>query len=114
MIGPGEEPDMVARREAQEEAACHIEQLVHICDFLVSPGGTSESISLYCGQVDSDGVEGIHGLDEEHEDIRVRVVPFAEVWAWFEQGQLNSASPIIALQWLAMHRDKLRESWSVG
>jgi len=114
MIEHGEVPAEVARREAEEEAGCHIEQLLHICDYLVSPGGTSERISLYCGRVDSDGVAGIYGLDDEHEDIRVRVVPFTEVWAWFEQGQLNSASPIIALQWLAMHREVLRNSWLEG
>lgn len=109
MIEEDETPDSVAMREAEEEAGCRIRRLLPICEYLVSPGGTSERISLYCGCVDSEGVEGTYGLDEEHEDIRVRVVPFCEVWEWFEQGQLNSASPIIALQWLAMHRNALRE-----
>jgi ADP-ribose pyrophosphatase len=109
MIEPGEHPAEVARREALEEAGCHIEQLLHICDYLVSPGGTSEQISLYCGLVDSEGVEGIYGNEAEHEDIRVCSVPFDELWQWFVQGQLNSASPIIALQWLAMRRELLRK-----
>jgi len=114
MIEPGEKPENVARREAEEEAGCQIEQLIHICDYLVSPGGTSEQISLYCGRVNSDGIEGIHGLDEEQEDIYVRAVPFSLVWEWFEQGHVYSASPIIALQWLAMHRETLRKSWLDG
>lgn len=111
MIEPGEAPEAVAIREAEEEAGCRILQLEHICDYLVSPGGTSERISLYCGRVDSEGVEGIYGLDEEHEDIRVRTASFAEVWSCYERGELNSASPIIALQWLAMHRQRLQQEW---
>jgi ADP-ribose pyrophosphatase len=61
--------------------------------------------------VDSHGVGGIHGLETEDEDIFVRAVPFAEVWRWFGGGVVNSASPIIALQWLAMERQRLRDKW---
>jgi len=111
MIETDETPDGVAIREAEEEAGCKIQQMEHICDYLVSPGGTSERISLFCGRVDSEGVDGIYGLDEEHEDIRVRTVTFAEAWSCFERGEINSASPIIALQWLARHRESLQEKW---
>lgn len=111
MIEEGESAEEVVRREAQEEAGCNISDLAFICDYLVSPGGTSERISLYCGRVDSTGVGGIHGLDSEDEDILVRAVPFSEVWEWFKAGAINSASPIIALQWLGMERPRLREIW---
>lgn len=112
MIEPGESAQAVVRREALEESGCHIDELEFICDYLVSPGGTSERISLYCARVDSEGVGGVHGLDAEDEDILVRSVPFDELWQWFQQGQINSASPIIALQWLAMQRPRLRVTWS--
>lgn len=111
MIEPGELAEEVVRRESLEEAGCPVGELEFICDYLVSPGGTSERITLYCGRVESEGVGGVHGLDSEDEDILVRAVPFAEVWQWFEQGEINSASPIIALQWLKMHRERLRETW---
>ena len=109
MIEEGESAAEVVRREAMEEAGARIQHLEFICDYLVSPGGTSETISLYCGLVDSDGLGGIHGLDEEQEDIRVTVVTFDQAWALWQQGQINSASPIIALQWLAMQRETLRQ-----
>lgn len=112
MIEPGESAEEVVRREAQEEAGCHVEALEYICDYLVSPGGTSERISLYCGRVDARGVGGIHGLDHEDEDIRVEVVPFATAWEWLLHGEVNSASPIIALQWLKMHRARLQGLWA--
>lgn len=109
MIEEGESAAEVVRREALEEAGARIQRLEFICDYLVSPGGTSETISLYCGLVDSDGLGGIHGLEEEQEDIRVTVVTFDQAWALWQQGQINSASPIIALQWLAMQRECLRQ-----
>lgn len=111
MIEAGESAEEVVRREAMEEAGCRVGDLIFLCDYLVSPGGTSERISLYCGRVDSRGLGGVHGLEEENEDILVRVVPFAEAWEWLEQGRINSASPIIALQWLKMQRGQLRERW---
>lgn len=111
MIDAGESAAAVVRREAVEEAGCPVLELEHICDYLVSPGGTSERISLYCAKVDAEGVGGIHGLDEEDEDIRVQSVPFAEAWQWLGEGRINSASPIIAMQWLAMHRERLRRKW---
>lgn len=111
MIEQDEHPEEVVRREALEEAGCMIQALEFICEYLVSPGGTSERITLYCARVDAAGVGGVHGLSEEDEDIRVQSVAFDEVWRWFERGIINSASPIIALQWLAMHRDRLRTEW---
>lgn len=111
MMDNGEQPEEVVRREALEEAGCEIQALEFICEYLVSPGGTSERISLYCARVDATNLGGVHGLAEEGEDIRVEAVAFNKVWRWFEAGNINSASPIIALQWLAMHRERLRMKW---
>lgn len=111
MIEPGETAEAVVRRESVEEAGCQVTELAFICDYLVSPGGTSERISLYCGRVDSEGVGGLHGLAEESEDILVRTVAFDEAWRWLQRGEINSASAIIALQWLKMQRRALREKW---
>ncbi len=107
-----ETPAEVARREAVEEANCQIQDLIHICDYYVSPGGTSERISLFCGKIDATGVGGIHGLAEETEDIRVTVVPFTEAIAQMQAGTINSAAPIIALQWLQLNHDAMRRRWT--
>ena len=114
IIDEGETPEAVARREAHEEARCEILDLLPIYHYLASPGGTSESIRLFCGRVDSRGLGGIHGLAEEHEDIRVEVVPFAEARARLEGGRIGNAPTIIALQWLLLNRDALRQRWSGG
>jgi ADP-ribose pyrophosphatase len=114
IIGEGEAPEAVARREAQEEAGCEILDLVPVYHYLASPGGSSETVRLFCGRVDSRGLGGIHGLPEEHEDIRVEVVPFAEARARLEGGRIGNAPTIIALQWLIQNRDSLRQRWSGG
>jgi hypothetical protein len=53
MDDPDETTEEVARRETVEEAGCEILELIPICHYLVSPGGTSESITLFCGRVDT-------------------------------------------------------------
>lgn len=109
MIGEGETAQDVARREAIEEAGCEVSQLLPISRYYVSPGGTTETIELFCGLIDTEQVEeGIYGLDEENEDIRVLKVSFDQAVQWLNEGRINSAAPIIALQWLMMNRERLR------
>jgi ADP-ribose pyrophosphatase len=112
IIEKGEAPEEVARRESREEAGIEVMDLMPICRYLVSPGGSSESVVLYCGRVDSRGAGGIHGLAAEHEDIRVEVNPYAEVMRRLEDGHFTNAISIIALQWLALHRDRVRAAWA--
>ncbi|HUL12456.1 MAG TPA: NUDIX domain-containing protein [Methylococcaceae bacterium] len=107
-IEEGEHADEVARRESREEAGCELQELIRICEFFTSPGGSSEKITLYCGIVDTANLGGVHGLEEEDEDILVSVVSFNEAWASLESGRIESAIPIIGLQWLAMNRQRLR------
>ena len=58
VIEPGETPEELARREALEEAGCVIADLLPIATFLTSPGATTETVRLFCGRVDSEGVGG--------------------------------------------------------
>lgn len=113
MDDPDETAEDVARREAVEEAGCEIRDLVPICRYLVSPGGTSESIALFCGRIDAaTAVSGVRGVAIEHEDIQVHVVSRAEALELLHTGRINSAAPIIALQWLELNRPALLERWS--
>lgn len=112
-IEEGETPEQVAYREAEEEAGCTIEELTLISEFYTSPGGASERLSLFYGRVDSTNVGGIYGLEEEDEDIRVSVISFAQAYQLLEQGRIESAIPMIAIQWLALNRDKLRAKWLI-
>ena len=111
IIEPGEQPEEVARREAVEEAGCDILALEPIGRILPSPGADSELLHLYCGRIDSAGVGGLHGLDHEHEDIRATVLPFKDAFVQVTQTAVTNANALIALQWLALNRDRLRRQW---
>lgn len=106
VIEPGESPQEVALREAEEEAGCRIRHLELISNYYVSPGAVSELCTSYCGLIDSDGVGGIHGLDDENEDIRVLVVDAETAFAWVREGKIRSSATIIALQWLELNQTR--------
>jgi ADP-ribose pyrophosphatase len=111
VVESGESLEAVAYRETVEEAGCMIEELRYVCEYYSSPGALSERMTLFCGRVDSSTVGGVHGVLAEHEDINVRVVPFEEAFELMTQGKLNSATPIIGLQWLALNREQLQCEW---
>jgi ADP-ribose pyrophosphatase len=69
-------------------------------------------VMLFCGRVDSTLAAGVHGLAEEHEDIRVIVKPVAEVEALLDAGAIENGHTLIGLYWLLRHRDRLRRLWS--
>jgi ADP-ribose pyrophosphatase len=111
IVEPGESQIEVAHREAQEEAGLRLLALENIGDFYASPGGTSETTQLYCACVDSQGAGGIHGLEEEGEDIKVLVVSYKEALQLLTEGRLNNASAMIAMQWLILNRLDIRSKW---
>ncbi|HEK1720614.1 TPA: ADP-ribose diphosphatase [Proteus mirabilis] len=111
MVEEGESPEEVVRREATEEAGITIGRCKPIVSYLSSPGGTSERMYVYVGEVDATTATGIHGLDCENEDIRVHVVSREQAYQWVEEGIIDNAASVIALQWLQLHHVTLRKDW---
>ena len=111
VIDEGETAAVVARREMEEETGRSVTSLEPIGSYFSSPGGASELVSLYVGRADSRGAGGIHGLAGEEEDIRVIVRSWPEVEAGLGSGMFTNAATLIALQWLALNRARLRERW---
>ncbi len=114
IIEADEKPEEVVRRESVEEANCIIDKLIPLYEYLVSPGGMTERIALFCGQVDTAHAGGVCGIAEEGEDIKVHVVSLSAALQLLQSGKINSASAIIALQWLAMNRDRVKAQWLVS
>jgi ADP-ribose pyrophosphatase len=105
-------PRDVAIREAEEEAGVAISELLPVCKYLVTPGGSTETMEIFCARVDSSTLGGIHGLEDEGEDIRVFSVAADEAIGWIESGKVGNSCAIIALQWLALNRQKLIARWT--
>lgn len=112
MIEEGETPEDVARREAVEEAGLEVKRVKNMLSYLASPGGTSERLTILVGEVDATTAQGIHGLADEHEDIRVHVVSREQAYRWVEKGTIDNAASVIALQWLQLHYQALRNEWT--
>jgi ADP-ribose pyrophosphatase len=113
LINTDETPEEVALRETREETGLTvIGEPIRIQRYLSSAGNSDETIVLFCGRVDSTLAGGVHGLAEEHEDIRVVVKTLAEVEALLEVGGIESGHTLIALSWLLRHRDRLRRLWA--
>lgn len=111
IIEPGETPEEVVRREAVEEAGIRPARVKPVLSYLSSPGGTSERLEILVGEVDASVAQGNHGLEEENEDILVHVVSREQAYRWVEEGKIDNAASVIALQWLELHHRKLRDEW---
>jgi len=112
IIEAGESPEDVVRREAVEEAGCVVTELERICEYLVSPGGTTERTTLFIGRADLADVSGVHGLDHEHEDILAHVVDADTAIGMADDGRVNNAMGQVGLHWFARHRERVRRAWS--
>jgi ADP-ribose pyrophosphatase len=77
IIEDGETPADVARREAVEEAAITITDLLPMGTVVLSPGACSETCTSFLGRADTKGAGGIFGLESENENILVKAVPTA-------------------------------------
>jgi ADP-ribose pyrophosphatase len=106
-----ETPQEIVIREAEEEAGCEILDLLPICDYFVSPGGSNEYLHLFIGRVDASNVGGTHGLPDENEDIRAFTLSSEEAFTLLQERKIKTSPAIIALQWLQLNRDWLRELW---
>ena len=112
MVGSTEQYEAVALRECKEESNCVPTDLIKICEYYNSPGGSNEKIILFCGRIDSRNAGGVYGLMEEHEDIEVQVLSYVDAMSLIDSGEINNAMTIIALQWLQLHRQELLDSWN--
>jgi len=113
MIDTEEAPKAVAIRETHEETGLRlIGEPILIQRYLPSAGGSDESVVLFCGRIDSTAAAGVHGLTEEHEDIRVVVKTASEIEALLDTGAIENGHTLIALYWLLRHRDGLRRLWT--
>ena len=112
IIEEGETADHVVQRESVEEAGLPLDGLYFIQDCFPSPGGCSECVSLYAGKVDASKAGGIHGLDEENEDILAERVSLETLKGYLDKGMIENLPCLAACQWLLLNRDKLHKLWS--
>lgn len=91
-----------AIREIKEEAGVKVSRLdlKPLYQFWLNPGSSNHQMHLFHAVVDTSNMGGVFGLSDEHEDIKVHVLDQALAFSWLEEGKINNAPAIIALQWL--------------
>jgi ADP-ribose pyrophosphatase len=113
-LANGDETDEeVAIRETREETGLAVAALAPAGRYLLSPGIADETMALFAGRVDAPvGEAGHAGLAEEHEDIRVFVLPAEQAFAMLAEGRIVNMTTALALSWLQANRDRLRREWT--
>lgn len=111
MIDAGYSPEEVCHKEAREEAGIELQHLTKACSYLSSPGGTTERLHIYIAQTDATQAEGLHGVEHESEDILVHRVAQEQAKEWLENGRIDNAAAIIALQYFFLNKQQILESW---
>jgi nudix-type nucleoside diphosphatase (YffH/AdpP family) len=94
----------VARKELLEEAGYKVQgDLYFIATIYPSPGGSSERIHIYWGEVSA--TEQTHaggGLEQEGEDTQVVVLPLQVAMDMIASGKIIDGKTIVALQYLVL------------
>jgi len=111
VVEEGERDVEVVHREAMEEAACELSDLVPIATVYPSAGACTEQVRLFCGRVSSAAIGAVSGLQEEGEDILVHSIPRVDALQMLADNQVPNGHTLIALQWLHIHGSELRERW---
>jgi len=107
-VDDGETPIVAAARECFEEIGVAPDRLYELYSVLPTPGFTDEYVTFFLGFIDAAKVVARGGLAEETEDIRPFVVSIDTAIAALEQGGVANGLMVSALQWLALHRDRLQ------
>ena len=113
LVDPGEQPEAVAAREMHEETGLALlGGPIPIQRYLPSPGGSDESVFLFCARVDASLAGGVHGRPDEGEDIRTVVKTLGEIETLLDAGLIENGHTLVALYWLLRHREQLRRQWT--
>ncbi len=100
---------VAAARECHEEIGVMPDRLVELYSVMPTPGITDECVTFFLGFIDSSKVLLRGGLADEHEDTRPFIVSIDAAIAALDRGSMFNGLMISALQWLALHRDRLQE-----
>jgi ADP-ribose pyrophosphatase len=104
----GESAEQAARRECCEEIGVEPRALHQILRFMPAPGVNDEHTTMFVGIVDSSAVPERAGAATETEDTQPICVDIETALAALDEGKVHNGYLIIALQWLALNRHKLK------
>lgn len=111
IVEQGETEIDVAQRETLEETGLAVKDLERLFTYMPSPGALVETVTMFVGRVDAAAAPITAGLAHENEDIRVSRRSVSDAVGLVNDGRIDTAITLIALQWLALNRADLRRRW---
>jgi ADP-ribose pyrophosphatase len=106
-VEAGETPAAAGLRECVEEIGVRPSALYEIFQFIPVPGSSDEHAFLYLGLVDAADIPDRAGAAHEKEATRPMRVPIDTALAALERKVMRNGFLLMALQWLALNRDRL-------
>lgn len=95
-----EDPKDCIIRETEEETGYRISHPTKIFEVYMSPGAVTETITFFVAPYSPEmKVSSGGGLADEHENIDVLEIPFADALKMVESGELRDAKTIMLLQY---------------
>ena len=93
-------PESCIIRETEEETGYRLQSVKKIFEAYMSPGAVTEILYYFIGEYDSSmKVSSGGGLEQEHEEIEVLEIPFAQAYVMIESGEIKDAKTIMLLQY---------------
>ena len=108
-VEAGESLLEAARRECTEEIAVAPTVLVELFSYLTTPGLTDEEVTVFLAAVDASRVPERAGAAAEGEQIKTFRVSIDAALAGLSAGKMRNGPLSIALQWLALNRNRIGE-----
>jgi ADP-ribose pyrophosphatase len=108
-VGPLETTMEAAFRECYEETGARPSRLHRLFEIMPAPALSDECMTLYIGSIDCAEVKPCAGCEDENEMIKTVRVPLDAANTMLARGGLHNSALLIALQWLALNREKLPE-----
>jgi ADP-ribose pyrophosphatase len=102
-----------ALRECQEEIGARPQQLHSLFEIMPAPALSDETMVLYVALIDAADVKVRAGCSEEQEDIEPIRISFDAAAEMLGRGGFHNGTAIIALQWLMLNREKLRDLFAL-
>jgi ADP-ribose pyrophosphatase len=108
-VEAGEKWPDAARRECMEEIGVVPRALKELFTYLPTPGASDEEITLFLGLVDAAQVPEQAGAAAEREETRPIRVAIDAALEGLGAGTMRNGLLVMALQWLALNRGRLKE-----